>query len=195
MHPSNIKPYFYCAKGYFESDDVTVTTLITSNNCFEVFPRLIEKYQGWSIPLLYILAQIFSLIGPISMTVHIKDVPEHVQQFLEILREMCTSSEAMQTFVDVHLVVDAFDRQFDTWRNIARLFARTDFVMMLDIDFYLCTDFHSVIRQSFASYGKDVRLSWFQHLSNWIVTKGQNYAMFPSKKSVRFFFTKAAADG
>lgn len=45
MHPSSIKPYFYRAKGYFRSDDVTVTTLITSNR-FEVFPRLVEKYQG-----------------------------------------------------------------------------------------------------------------------------------------------------
>lgn len=45
MRPSNIKPYFYRAKGQFESDDVTITTLITSNR-FEVFPRLVEKYQG-----------------------------------------------------------------------------------------------------------------------------------------------------
>ena len=45
MHPSSIKPYFYRAKGQFQSDDVTITTLITSNR-FEVFPRLVEKYQG-----------------------------------------------------------------------------------------------------------------------------------------------------
>ena len=51
MRPSNIKPYFYRAKGHFESDDVTITTLITSNR-FEVFTRLVEKYQGWPIPLL-----------------------------------------------------------------------------------------------------------------------------------------------
>lgn len=45
MRPSNIKPYFYRARGRFQSDDVTITTLITSNR-FEVFPRLVEKYQG-----------------------------------------------------------------------------------------------------------------------------------------------------
>lgn len=27
------------------------------------------------------------------------------------------------------------------WRNIAKFFARTDYVMMLDVDFWLCTDF------------------------------------------------------
>lgn len=58
MRPSNIKPYFYRAKGHFESDDVTITTLITSNR-FEVFPRLVERYQGWCILLLCILAQFF----------------------------------------------------------------------------------------------------------------------------------------
>ena len=50
MRPSDIKPYFYRAKGHFESDDVTITTLITSNR-FEVFPRLVEKYQGWFLGL------------------------------------------------------------------------------------------------------------------------------------------------
>jgi hypothetical protein len=60
MRPSNIKPYFYRAKGHFEGDDVTITTLITSNR-FEVFPRLVEKYQGQSIPLLCILTYIYSL--------------------------------------------------------------------------------------------------------------------------------------
>jgi hypothetical protein len=48
MRPSNNKPYFYRAKGDFEGDHVTITTLITSN-CFGVFPRLVEKYNGRSI--------------------------------------------------------------------------------------------------------------------------------------------------
>ncbi|KAF8806519.1 hypothetical protein BYT27DRAFT_7257238 [Phlegmacium glaucopus] len=168
MRPSNIKPYFYRAKGHFESDDVTITTVITSNR-FEVFPRLVEKYQG-----------------PISVTVHIKDVLEHVQEVLETLHEMYTSSEAMQTFVDVHLIVDAFDRQFNTWRNIARLFARTDFVMMLDIDFYLCTDFRSVIRQSFAisSQLREGRAALVVPAFEYVdYHEGTNYATFPSKKA------------
>ncbi|KAG6889925.1 hypothetical protein C0992_003520 [Termitomyces sp. T32_za158] len=54
----------------------------------------------------------------------------------------------MAAYVDVHLVIDSFDRQFNTWRNIARLFARTDYIMMLDVDFYLCTDIRTVIRKT-----------------------------------------------
>ena len=51
----------------------------------------------------------------------------------------------MKKYVDVHLIVDKYDRQFNMWRNTAKLYARTDYVMMLDIDFYLCTDFRKEI--------------------------------------------------
>jgi hypothetical protein len=54
----------------------------------------------------------------------------------------------MSLYVDVHLVVDNFDRQFNMWRNVARFFARTDYVMMLDVDFWLCTDFRQRVLSS-----------------------------------------------
>ena len=54
----------------------------------------------------------------------------------------------MSTNVDVHLIIDSFDRQFNSWRNVARLFARTNYVMMLDVDFAICTDFREAIRSS-----------------------------------------------
>lgn len=54
----------------------------------------------------------------------------------------------MSTYVDIHLVISPFDRQFNTWRNAARLFARTGFVMMLDVDFAVCTNFRSAIKAS-----------------------------------------------
>ena len=57
-------------------------------------------------------------------------------------------------YVDVHLIIDLFDRQFNTWRNIARLFARTDYVMMLDVDFVVCTDFRRSLRESQAVMNK-----------------------------------------
>lgn len=54
----------------------------------------------------------------------------------------------MSTYVDVHLVIDTFERQFNMWRNVARFFARTDYLMMLDVDFWLCTDFRQRILNS-----------------------------------------------
>jgi glycosyltransferase-like protein LARGE len=97
--------------------------------------------------LYYSINHIFADSGPVSVTVHIKDIKPHVNAVLNSLHDMYTSSEFMMTYADVHLVVDAYDRQFNNWRNIARLFARTDYVMMLDIDFYPCTEFRGLIRE------------------------------------------------
>ena len=32
----------------------------------------------------------------------------------------------MMKYVDIHLVYDPFDRQFNMWRNVAKFFARTE---------------------------------------------------------------------
>lgn len=45
MRPSNVIPYFYRASGTFKRDDITITTLVTSNR-FEVLARLVKKYKG-----------------------------------------------------------------------------------------------------------------------------------------------------
>ncbi|KAJ7502928.1 glycosyl-transferase for dystroglycan-domain-containing protein [Mycena galericulata] len=130
MHPSKIIPFFYRATGSFDKEDITITTLVTSNR-FQVFARLVEHYPG-----------------PVSVTIHVKNITNHVHELLDSLHTLYLSSPKMASNVDVHLVIDAFDRQFNTWRNIARFFARTDFVMMLDIDFSPCTDFRTAIRSS-----------------------------------------------
>lgn len=90
-------------------------------------------------------------------------------ELLAALDKLYTSSPLMKQYVDVHLVYDPFDRQFNMWRNVAKFFARTEvrpllspfspsstslaqtltpsdllqYVMMLDVDFWLCTDFRS----------------------------------------------------
>lgn len=45
-------------------------------------------------------------------------------------------------------------RQFNVWRNAARLFARTAFVMMLDVDFAVCTDWRGEIRDAIKQAGQ-----------------------------------------
>ncbi|KAF8633341.1 hypothetical protein AX17_004513 [Amanita inopinata Kibby_2008] len=128
LRPSKIIPYFLRARDSFSREDITIATLITRNR-LKVFMRLVEQYQG-----------------PISVAIHVRDNEGYVHDLMDALHALYTSSEKMSRSVDVHLVIDSFDRQFNTWRNIARLFARTDYVMMLDIDFFLCTDFRTVIR-------------------------------------------------
>ena len=70
---------------------------------------------------------------------------------------MYTSSPDFSTYVDVHLVLTPFQmsegsRQFNAWRNLARLYARTGFVMMLDVDFIPCTDFRSFIKHNLKAH-------------------------------------------
>ena len=87
-------------------------------------------------------------------------------QTLHELDDLYHSSPDFITYVDVHLAYSPFSRsirergdisdisngegegsrQFNVWRNVARLFAPTDFVMMLDVDFAVCTDWRTEVR-------------------------------------------------
>ncbi|KAK4054922.1 hypothetical protein OIV83_000846 [Microbotryomycetes sp. JL201] len=128
LSPSKVIPYYYRAsepdQPDFNKEDITITTLVTSNR-FEVFLRLVERYQG-----------------PVSATVHVSESSSN-SALLQSLDKLYNSSPAMKKYVDIHLVYDPFDRQFNMWRNVAKFFARTEYVMMLDVDFWLCTDFRS----------------------------------------------------
>lgn len=88
-------------------------------------------------------------LGPISATVHISSTPvDQRDALLTELHQIYISNPNMTTYVDIHLVLDPFERQFNLWRNVARFYARTDYVMMLDADFAICTDFRSRILRS-----------------------------------------------
>ncbi|GAA5832929.1 hypothetical protein JCM11251_000534 [Rhodosporidiobolus azoricus] len=133
LQPSKVIPYYYRAtdpdREGFNKEDITITTLVTSNR-FTVFERLVERYQG-----------------PISATVHVSEGKSH-GELLQSLEKLYTSSPLMKKYVDIHLVYDTFERQFNMWRNVAKFFARTHYVMMLDVDFWLCTDFRSRMLES-----------------------------------------------
>jgi hypothetical protein len=140
--PCKIIPFYYKGSAAFEDDDITITTLVTFNR-FKVFGELAKRYKGarlfsWTCRLYTMYA------GPISAAVHVAPSDSHV--VLDALHDLYTSTPGMSSFVDVHLVLSPFARQLNTWRNVARLFARTEFVMMLDVDFAICTDFRSHVR-------------------------------------------------
>ncbi|KZT69694.1 glycosyltransferase family 49 protein [Daedalea quercina L-15889] len=159
LHPTRIIPFYYRAAGAPDPDDVTITTLVTRNR-FRVFRRLVEHYRG-----------------PVSVTVHIpfpaqaalaELSPGHPSVLaLQRLHALYTSSPLFAKHVDVHLALSPFaasarsgdgededegegegGRQFNVWRNVARLFARTEFVMMLDVDFAVCTDWRGALREA-----------------------------------------------
>ncbi|CAB4384850.1 uncharacterized protein OCT59_005586 [Rhizophagus irregularis] len=127
MQPSHVIPYYFRAVKTPKEEDITITTLITENR-FHVFDRLVTNYQG-----------------PISVTIHVADDEKSRDVLLSKLHDLYNGNEYMKQYVDVHLVVDNFERQFNMWRNVAKFFARTNYVMMLDVDFHPCTDFRHAI--------------------------------------------------
>ncbi|KAI9320616.1 glycosyl-transferase for dystroglycan-domain-containing protein [Dichotomocladium elegans] len=126
MGPLNLKPYYRRATADIVKNDITMATLVTRNR-FKVLSRLATHYKG-----------------PISAAIHVND-DETKQEVLDELEAVYSSNPDMQRYVDLHLILDNFDRQFNLWRNIAKFFARTEYIMMLDVDFHLCTDFRHKI--------------------------------------------------
>ncbi|GAA5809378.1 hypothetical protein MFLAVUS_002786 [Mucor flavus] len=129
MGPSDLKPFYFRASQQFPSEDITISTIVTSDR-FPVLSRLASRYKG-----------------PISAAIHIND-DENKEQELRLLHQAFNDNPDMRRYVDVHLIVDPYDRQFNMWRNTAKLYARTEYIMMLDIDFYLCTNFRQNILQN-----------------------------------------------
>ncbi|CAO3686090.1 unnamed protein product [Rhizopus stolonifer] len=117
---TNMTPYYYKAEMNMQARDVTLVTLVTRNRIPNL-ARLAKQYRG-----------------PISTTLHLSD-DEEGDYTLEILENTMEKTPEMRQYVDVHIIRDSFDRELNLWRNVAKLFARTDYVMMLDIDFYPCT--------------------------------------------------------
>lgn len=119
LGPSRIVPHYIRAKARAQADDVTILTLVTRDR-LDVLGRLATRYQG-----------------PISVAMHVseQDAPRLVRELEEFVR----SNEFVEHHVDFHLIIDVFDRQLNMWRNVAKLFAQSEYVMMIDVDFYLST--------------------------------------------------------
>ncbi|KAF9206789.1 hypothetical protein BGZ49_001840 [Haplosporangium sp. Z 27] len=97
---------------------VTITTLITPDR-YGVFLKLVKQYRG-----------------PISVATHIRKGPDQDKMFHE-LNEFFSEHAILRKYVDLHVIVDGVDFQLNMWRNVARMFARTDYFMMLDVDFHI----------------------------------------------------------
>lgn len=166
MGPSKVIPYYFRASETFDQEDVTIATLVTHNR-FHVLSRLATRYKG-----------------PISVAIHVND-DNTKDRILTDLHAMYENNPDMGRYVDIHLVVDKFDRQFNMWRNVAKFFVRTDFLMMLDVDFYLCTDFRESLRKNdelmdILRSGKGaVVVPAFEFL---VAEDGEDWNVFPNDK-------------
>ncbi|KAF9386017.1 hypothetical protein CPB97_004206 [Podila verticillata] len=165
MQPSKILPYYFKAVREFDPEAVTITTLITFDR-YPIFSKLVTNYQG-----------------PISVSIHISD-DETRDENLSKLHDMYHANPYMKEFVDVHVVIDKFDRQFNMWRNVARLFARSNYFMMLDVDFHICTNLQRHLAldpeaQRVMRSGAAVVLPAFEYVEQ---DDGYDSATFPKNK-------------
>lgn len=89
---------------------------------------LITSTKGWK--------------GPISIAFHVPATPSLDNEIImgKLALWMRKYKSWLDRHVDIHLVIDDFPRQFNYWRNVARLFAQSDFVFLLDVDFAVVTD-------------------------------------------------------
>ncbi|KAI8069538.1 glycosyl-transferase for dystroglycan-domain-containing protein [Gongronella butleri] len=163
--PGQIKPYFYKAQSLVRQQDITLSTLVTRNR-FPVLSRLATHYQG-----------------PISAALHVNE-DDDKDVVLQELAELYRSNLDMHRFVDLHLIVDKHDRQFNMWRNVAKLFTRTDYLMMLDVDFHLCTDFrHRILNNPSLLAMLDTNHAFVVPAFEYIAQEdGLDSATFPTSK-------------
>jgi len=203
MHPMKIFPYFYKASDTFDEDDITITTLVTPNR-FEVLRKLALRYEGMAHAHSLEDSEDYGLsllltpsIGPLSVTVHIplptSSGKSTLHNSLLALHALVTNSPGLIARADIHLVLSPFPRAFNTWRNLARLFARTTYMLLLDVDFAVCTNWRAsvraLLRDGENSAARRVRegsaalvLPAFEYVKQ---AEGKNQDAFPKDKHVR----------
>ena len=136
------------------------------------------------------------------MTVHIplpqtsasKSSSPTLHNSLLALHALVASSPGLAARADIHLVLSPFPRAFNAWRNIARLLARTTYMLLLDVDFAVCTDWRASVRallrdNESGSVARGVRegkaalvLPAFEYVKQ---AEGMNQDAFPRDRHVR----------
>ena len=124
---SKLYPFYHKHTSHWDPDELTLTTFITPNR-FERLKDLVLEYQG-----------------PISAVLHLSQ-SDDIRSTLKAMDEMYASHPVFGERLDIHLVTSRFERQLNAWRNYARAYARTRYVMMLDVDLVMRTDVRGALR-------------------------------------------------
>ncbi|WWC91434.1 uncharacterized protein L201_006380 [Kwoniella dendrophila CBS 6074] len=125
IYDVTVFPYFRRKSHRARRDEVTLTTWAT----YDRFDRLIDLATRNQ--------------GTISVVIWIPPSDELATPQLIGLENLIRENSAISEKVDIHLVTSNRPLLHNTWRNIARSFATTDWVMLWDIDFIICTDFQA----------------------------------------------------
>ncbi|KAG0278979.1 hypothetical protein BGZ95_002604 [Linnemannia exigua] len=161
----NIQPFFVRSEANPRPDEITLATFVPQDDLSELI-RLVEYFPG-----------------PISAVLHIDHPSDEpgASNPISRLHTMRASNPKIRNQVDIHLITTpqthrrplstTVQQQSNLHRNLARFFARTDFVLLLDADGSLpATD----ISKSFRDYPQ-----WMEKLrtGNVFVVPGFNVSM------------------
>lgn len=84
------------------------------------------------------MIEIFTHIGPISLAFWVPATDEEARKAaLAKLKHLTVQSQSVNDWIDFHLVIEDRKLELNRWRNVARRYARTDYVLMHDVDFWL----------------------------------------------------------
>lgn len=137
------------------------------------------------------------------MTVHIplptsvgKSSSLKLHDSLLALHVLVTNSPGLTARADIHLVLSPFPRAFNTWRNLARMLARTTYILLLDVDFAVCTNWRASVRALLRNRERGVArhvregsaalvLPAFEYVKQ---AEGKNQDTFPKTKHVRTIY-------
>ncbi|GJJ71819.1 hypothetical protein EMPS_04176 [Entomortierella parvispora] len=124
----NIQPFFVRSESTPRPEDITLATFVPQDNLSELI-RLVEHFPG-----------------PISVVMHVDHASNEPGALNPIsrLHTMLASHPKIRAQVDVHLITSpqthrkpestTVQEQSNLHRNIARFFARTDFVLLMEAD-------------------------------------------------------------
>jgi len=121
----NVTPFFLRAKRSPADHDVSILTVVGE----ESVESLVDLAEMWQ--------------GPVSAVLHIEStsaLPPDTTSFLFRVRHLHESNPSMRAHVDVHLMITPpreitkFSLSLNQDRNLARLFARSEFVVHVDPD-------------------------------------------------------------
>ncbi|KAF9426222.1 hypothetical protein BGZ76_002854, partial [Entomortierella beljakovae] len=124
----NIQPFFVRSESTPQPDEITLATFVQQEELSELM-RLVEHFSG-----------------PISVVLHIDHPSDEPGAFNPITRlhTMRNSNPKIRNQVDIHLITTpqthrrpastTVQQQSNLHRNLARFFARSDYVLLLDAD-------------------------------------------------------------
>ncbi|WVQ68697.1 uncharacterized protein L199_006906 [Kwoniella botswanensis] len=140
-----VVPYFRSKSTRYNNDDVTLITWGT-------YDRL-DRLVGLAA----------SARGPVSVAFYLpRDDLIAANQLAELVT-LYQTNPSMSSRVDIHLVTADRLLLHNTWRNVARTFASTDWVLLWDIDFEPCTDYQSAFSRFRQANARDAWLKELEH--------------------------------